>query len=62
MDQKTHKDAKATIGDAESGVSDHGLKSGDIADLRSRYGYNELPEFHESLLTLYLKNFWGPLP
>ncbi len=33
----------------------------DIDGLREQYGYNELPEFHESLILLYLKNFWGPL-
>ncbi len=38
-----------------------GLKTADISGLRARYGFNELPEFHQSILILYLKNFWGPL-
>ncbi len=39
-----------------------GLQDSDITALRTRYGWNELPEYHESLLLLYFKNFWGPLP
>ncbi len=38
-----------------------GLKDAAIPGLRARYGFNELPEFHQSMLLLYLKNFWGPL-
>ncbi len=39
-----------------------GLQSGSIDTLRTRYGYNEVPEHRENLFLLYLKNFWGPLP
>ena len=38
-----------------------GLANVDIENLRKEYGFNELPEFHENILLLYLKNFWGPL-
>jgi H+-transporting ATPase len=38
-----------------------GLKDTDIAGLRARYGFNETPVFHENMVVLYLKNFWGPL-
>ncbi len=38
-----------------------GLKDADIIGLRTRYGFNETPVFHESILLLYFKNFWGPL-
>ncbi len=38
-----------------------GLKDADIAGLRAHYGFNETPVFHESMVVLYLKNFWGPL-
>ena len=38
-----------------------GLKDADIAGLRTRYGFNETPVFHESMIVLYFKNFWGPL-
>lgn len=37
------------------------LFSSDITKLRERYGWNEIPKHHESLILLYLKNFWGPL-
>lgn len=39
-----------------------GLHSGQLAALREKFGYNELPERTESALTAYAKNFWGPLP
>ncbi|MDE2188345.1 MAG: HAD-IC family P-type ATPase [Patescibacteria group bacterium] len=42
--------------------SHNGLRDADIIKLRQQYGWNELPEFHENVLILYLKNFWGPLP
>lgn len=42
-------------------TSYNGLTDAEIGALRQRYGYNELPEYHESLILLYLKNFWGPL-
>jgi H+-transporting ATPase len=54
-----HMDAHEYNG---NGLKDNGLKETDIDGLRKRYGYNELPEFHENVLLLYLKNFWGPLP
>jgi len=38
-----------------------GLKDADIAGLRAQYGFNETPIFRESIILLYLKNFWGPL-
>jgi H+-transporting ATPase len=38
-----------------------GLKEADLVGLRERYGFNEIPEFRENILLLYLKNFWGPL-
>lgn len=38
-----------------------GLKDADIGVLRAQYGFNETPVFHESIILLYLKNFWGPL-
>ncbi len=38
-----------------------GLKDADIAGLRAQYGFNETPVFHESMVVLYFKNFWGPL-
>jgi H+-transporting ATPase len=41
--------------------SREGLKDADIATLRAKYGFNETPVFHESIVLLYLKNFWGPL-
>ncbi len=56
MTNELHKKAD------EPAVSGKGLRDADIGALRTRYGYNELPEHHESLLVLYLKNFWGPLP
>ena len=39
----------------------NGLNDSDVDALRVRYGYNELPEFHENIFLLYAKNFWGPL-
>ncbi len=47
---------------SSAAVSDAGLQSGMVDQLRARYGYNEVPEHRENLLLLYLKNFWGPLP
>jgi H+-transporting ATPase len=41
--------------------SPEGLKDADIVALRAQYGFNETPVFRESILLLYLKNFWGPL-
>jgi H+-transporting ATPase len=41
--------------------SPEGLKDADIATLRVQYGFNETPVFRESIILLYLKNFWGPL-
>ncbi len=41
---------------------DAGLQSASIEQLRTQYGYNEVPEHRENLILLYLKNFWGPLP
>jgi H+-transporting ATPase len=38
-----------------------GLKDVDIGALRAQYGFNETPVFRESIILLYLKNFWGPL-
>ncbi len=38
-----------------------GLKDADIAGLRAQFGFNETPVFHESMVVLYFKNFWGPL-
>ena len=38
-----------------------GLKDADIIGLRAQYGFNENPVFHENILLLYFKNFWGPL-
>jgi H+-transporting ATPase len=38
-----------------------GLKDADIVGLRMQYGFNETPVFRESIILLYLKNFWGPL-
>ncbi len=46
---------------AESGAY-AGLQTIALDALRAQYGYNELPEFRENPLLLYLKNFWGPLP
>ncbi len=46
---------------SDDGGSQRDLKDADIAQLRARYGFNELPEFHQSIALLYLKNFWGPL-
>ncbi len=37
------------------------MQDAQVAQLRERYGFNELPEAHESIVLLYLKNFWGPL-
>jgi len=45
-----------------AGAQYDGLHSAELESLRARYGYNELPEFKENPLLLYLKNFWGPLP
>ena len=39
-----------------------GLQTAAVQTLRAQYGFNELPEFHENPVILYLKNFWGPLP
>jgi H+-transporting ATPase len=39
-----------------------GLADSAVAEARKKYGWNELPAPHESLVLLYLKNFWGPLP
>ncbi len=39
-----------------------GLNDVEISEARGKYGYNELPPQRESILLLYLKNFWGPLP
>jgi H+-transporting ATPase len=41
--------------------SHEGLKDADIVALRTQYGFNETPVFRESIILLYLKNFWGPL-
>lgn len=38
-----------------------GLEEGDLAKLRSQFGYNELPQKRENLLLLYVQNFWNPL-
>ncbi len=40
----------------------NGLNETEVAGLRAKYGYNELPAPHENALLSYLKNFWGPLP
>jgi H+-transporting ATPase len=42
-------------------MDNEGLKDADIAGLRTQYGFNETPVFRESIIVLYLKNFWGPL-
>ncbi|OYV73593.1 MAG: hypothetical protein B7Z70_13085, partial [Acidithiobacillus ferrivorans] len=43
-------------------TADVGLSDESVENLRAQYGYNEVPEHRESLLLLFLKNFWGPLP
>ncbi len=39
-----------------------GLKQDEAEKRLADFGYNELPEKHESLLIKFLKNFWGPIP
>jgi H+-transporting ATPase len=38
------------------------LSEAQIEELHQKFGYNELPEKHDNLFVIYLKNFWGPLP
>jgi H+-transporting ATPase len=39
-----------------------GLTSGDIQQLREKYGYNELPEREKNPIIVFLSYFWGPIP
>lgn len=39
----------------------NGLKSSDIVGLRAQYGYNKIEKKTESLLLIWLKEFWTPL-
>jgi len=38
------------------------LTTEQAAKLHQKFGFNELPEPHQSLILMYLKNFWSPLP
>ncbi len=39
-----------------------GLTSAEVADLRSRYGFNDIPEEKKHPLLKFLSYFWGPIP
>jgi H+-transporting ATPase len=39
-----------------------GLTGAEITDLRSRYGFNDLPEEKKHPLLKFLGYFWGPIP
>ena len=43
-------------------IGANGLATKQVTELHQKFGYNELPEPHQSLIIMYLKNFWGPLP
>ncbi|HUC96213.1 MAG TPA: HAD-IC family P-type ATPase [Candidatus Saccharimonadales bacterium] len=44
------------------GIKTNSLTTKQAAALHQKFGYNELPESHQSLAAMYLRNFWGPLP
>jgi H+-transporting ATPase len=39
-----------------------GLSSGEVMDLRKRYGLNDIPEEKKHPLIRFLSYFWGPIP
>ena len=39
-----------------------GLTSAEVTDLRSRYGFNDIPEEKKHPLLKFLSYFWGPIP
>ena len=40
----------------------NGLTGAEVTDLRSRYGFNDLPEEKKHPLLKFLSYFWGPIP
>jgi len=40
----------------------NGLTSEEVSDLRSRYGFNDIPEEKKNPLLKFLSYFWGPIP
>lgn len=43
-------------------INANGLTSKRASELHHKFGYNELPRPNQSLVIMYLKNFWGPMP
>jgi H+-transporting ATPase len=63
-DNKSTSDILVIVNIADENIHNNrsgGLEDADTLSLREKYGFNELPEYHESFVLLYIRNFWGPL-
>lgn len=52
----------ASLSSPSAGLSSEGLTSSQVEALRTRYGFNEIPEERPNRIAQFLRYFWGPIP